>query len=463
MRNGEVSFWYTTIDPVVRRSALPGDLEVDIAIVGGGLTGLWTALYLARARPDARIAVLEREFCGFGASGRNGGWLSAEVAGNRSTYAAIAESRGRDGVVANQALTATMRSGVDEVLNQIDELGIECETIKSGVLRVARCDAQERRLRDQLEHLHQFGASDWEYLDGPALSERIRIAGGQAGMYSPQCARVNPAKLTCGVAEAVEAAGVTIYEGTTVTNVAPRTVQTDRGTLRSEVILMCLEGFTAELPGAHRQLLPMNSSMIVTDPLPESVWHDIGWSGAELLGETSHAYTYSQRTHDGRIALGGRGVPYRYGSGIDDNGRTHERTVASLISALRGLFPVTGDVGIAHAWCGVLGVSRDWSASIDFDPRTGIGSAAGYVGSGLTTTNVAGRTLRDLVVGDRTELTELPWVGHHSPTWEPEPLRWLGVASMHAAYRAADRRELASTSSRTNVIAKIADRVSGRA
>lgn len=461
MRNGDISYWHTTTGPADPRPPLPGDIDVDIAIVGGGLTGLWSAFYLAQRLPDARIVVLEREFCGFGASGRNGGWLSAEVPGNRVNYAAIAQSRGRDGLEANRRLTSTMQVAVDEVLTRIDDESIDCDAVKSGVLHVARCAAQDARLRDELDHDRHLGG-DWEFLDDTALRERIVVSQARSAMYSPHCARVNPAQLTRGVAAAVSRRGVEIFEGTTVTDIAPRHISTDRGVVRAESILICLEGFTVTLPHSRRRLLPMNSSMIVTEPLGDDLWEQIGWAGCELLGETAHAYTYSQRTADGRIALGGRGIPYRYGSGIDQRGHTQERTIASLVTALHTMFPATRSVDIAHAWCGVLGVSRDWTTSIDYHPATGIGWASGYVGSGLTMTNVAGRTLRDLVAGDRTELCDLPWVNHHSRSWEPEPLRWLGVASMYAAYRAADRRELASASPQTNLIARVADLVSGR-
>ena len=233
--------------------------------------------------------VLEKEFCGFGASGRNGGWLSAEVPGNRSHYADIATSRGRDGLEANRRLTATMRSGVDEVLARVAAEHIDCDAVKSGVLHISRCPAQESRLREELDAEHHFGASDWEYLDADALADRLSIRGAQAAMFSPQCARVNPMKLTRGVADAVERRGVTIHEDTAVVEISPRSVRTDRGTVRAETILVCLEGFTATMPGRHRTLLPLNSSMIVTEVLPEAMWDEIGWEGAELLGETAHA------------------------------------------------------------------------------------------------------------------------------------------------------------------------------
>lgn len=463
MRNGDVSFWQTQLAHEAGRPALTGDTDCDIAIVGGGLTGLWAAYYLRRARPDARIVVIESRFCGFGASGRNGGWLSAEVPGNRRRYAQLAAAAGHDGAAANRALTATLEQAVDEVLARIADEDISCDAVKSGVLFVARCRAQAERLRGHVEEERALGATGIEELTAAQLAERVSVAGAVAGSYSPHCARVQPAALTRGVARAVQASGVRIVEGTTATDIAPRRVATDHGTVRAETILICVEGFTTELAGSKRALLPMNSSMVVTEPLPESAWGEIGWSGAELMGEMAHAYTYAQRTADGRIALGGRGVPYRYGSGIDHDGRTQPRTASAIATALHERFPVTADIPIAHAWCGVLGVHRDWSASITYDPSTGIGAASGYVGSGLTTTNVAARTLRDLVLGDDTDLTRLPWVGHTARRWEFEPLRYLGVATMYAAYRSADARELRSDSARTDIIARVADRISGRA
>lgn len=461
MRNGDVSFWWSDL-PTPTRAPLPGGRSADVAIIGGGLTGLWTAYYLRRALPDASIALVEREFCGFGASGRNGGWLSAEVAGNRTRYHALAAARGRDGLTTNRRLTATMRAGVDEVLDRITVERIDCAAVKSGVTFVARCPAQHRRLRDMITHEKELGADDWQHLDATELNERVTIAGAVAGAHSPRCARVQPAALVHGLAEVVAASGVDIYEKTTATRIDPGTVHTDRGTVSASHILTCVEGFTPTLPGRRRSILPLNSSMIVTDPLPERVWDQIGWSRSEVLGEMAHAYTYAQRTADGRIALGGRGVPYRYGSGIDDRGRTQDATIAALTRALHDFFPAARDVPIAHSWCGVLGVTRDWSVTINYDRRSGLGSAAGYVGSGLTTTNVAARTLRDLVLGHDTDLTTLPWVDHQPRQWEPEPLRWIGTAAMYAAYRFADRRELSGTATRAHLVARVADRISGR-
>ena len=147
--------------------------------------------------------------------------------------------------------------------------------------------------------------------------------------------------------------------------------RTAAGDVRAPYIVRCTEGFTAGLPGQHRTLLPMNSSMIITGPLSDAAWTTIGWDGCETLGDEAHAYIYAQRTADGRIALGGRGIPYRYGSMLDHDGTIAASTVAQLGRILRRMFPVTAEAGLDHAWCGVLGVPRDWCATVMMDPRTG--------------------------------------------------------------------------------------------
>jgi glycine/D-amino acid oxidase-like deaminating enzyme len=239
-------------------------------------------------------------------------------------------------------------------------------------------------------------------------------------------------------------------------------------------VVRATEGFTATVAGAHRRLLPMNSSMVVTEPLPPSLWEALGWEGMETLRDGAHAYAYAQRTADGRIAIGGRGVPYRFGSRVDARGITPASTVEQLSGALRRLFPAVGEagVGIAHAWSGVLGVARDWCPAVVVERSSGGGTggedgglawAGGYVGDGVTTSYLAGLTLADLILGRETSRTVLPWVGHTSRAWEPEPFRWLGVRGIYGLYRAADRAEARRPAdSRTSRWALLADRISGR-
>lgn len=452
--NGGVSFWYQQIGLPQPRPPLPGDLDVDVCIVGGGLTGLWTAYYLKSARPDLSVVVLEREFCGYGASGRNGGWLSAEIAAPPSTYL---RTHGEAGV---RALHTEMRGALAEVLDVLRREGVDADVQSDGILFVARSRAQLDRLREQAVEERRWGAEVRE-LTASETAERIRVSGALGGLHVAGAARVQPAKLVQGIAAAVERLGVRLHEQTTVTAVRPGAAVTGRGTVRAAHVLRCLEGFSATLPGERRTWLPMNSAMVVTAPLPEQVRAAVGWDGAELLGDTAHAYVYGQRTADGRIAFGGRGVPYRFGSRPDVHGRTQPATVRALTGLLHDFFPATRAVPLEHAWCGVLGVPRDWSPTVHVDPRTGLGWAGGYVGSGLTTTNLAGRTLRDLVLGHDTALTRLPWTGRQVRRWEPEPLRWLGVHALYALYREADRRE-ARGLGRTSLLARTADRVAGR-
>jgi len=464
LRNGDVSFWYANTALPQRRPPLDGDTTADVAIVGGGFTGLWTAYYLKRARPDLDVLVVEREFCGFGASGRNGGWLSDHFTAPREQLAAV---HGRDAVL---GLQQAMRDALAEVLEVCARERIDADVVHHGVMQVARNPAQAARLRDYVAYERRWGYdsdADLVELTGAQVAERIRVAGASAGCWSPHCARVQPAKLVQGLSRAVERLGVRIAESTTVREVAPGIARTDRGEVTAGTVLTCLEGFTASLKGQRRTWLPLNSAIVVTAPLPEETWARIGWDGEELLGDMAHAYMYAQRTADGRIALGGRGVPYRFGSRTDRLGRTQPATIEQLTTLLHDFFPALAGAGglppvpVQHAWCGVLGVPRDWSATVRLDRATGLGIAGGYVGNGVTTSNLMGRTLAELTLGAETERTALPWVGRSARRWEPEPLRWIGANLVYALYRAADRREAASGSERTSVLAKAAGRLAG--
>lgn len=452
-RNGAVSHWFAERPPP--RPGLPGDRDADVCIVGAGYTGLWTAYYLAKADPSLRIAVLEARFAGFGASGRNGGWLSGLVPGDRRRMAAL---YGRDRVLAwQQALNAS----VDEVIEVADREGIDAGIVKGGTLHIARNRAQAARLAAEVAEERSWKVDDVAALTNAEATQRIRLDGVVSAYHNPHCARVQPAWLARGLACAVERLGVGIYEQSPATAIETGRVRTPLGTVTAPIVLRATEGFTSALPGLRRRWLPMNSSMIVTEPLSQHIWDAIGWRGRETLGDTAHGFFYAQRTVDDRIAIGGRSVPYRYGSRIDLDGQVPRRTIALLSAVLHTVLPQVRGVPIAHGWCGVLAVPRDWEATVTFERTTGLGWAGGYVGHGVTATNLAGRTLADLVLDRRSPLTELPWVGHRSRAWEPEPLRWLGVRGMYLAYKAADWHESRGRAS-TSPIAVLADKIAGR-
>ncbi|MYW67917.1 FAD-dependent oxidoreductase [Streptomyces sp. SID8379] len=461
--NGGISFWYAPSQDVGLpdvREPLPGDASADVVIVGGGYTGLWTAYYLKKAAPFLRITVLEQKFCGYGASGRNGGWLYNGIAG-RDRYAKL---HGHEAAVRlQQAMNAT----VTEVVDVARAESIDADIHQGGVLEVAYTPAQLARLKAFHEAELTYGEKDRTLHGARETAERVRVAGAVGSTWTPHGARLHPVKLVKGLAKAVEALGVTIHESTPVTEIKPKHAVTPYGTVRAPYVLRCTEGFTASLKGQRRTWLPMNSSMIATEPLTDEQWESIGWEGRETLGDMAHAYMYAQRTADGRIALGGRGYPYRYASKTDNDGRTQPQTIEALTAILTRFFPQLAGVGIDHAWSGVLGVPRDWCATVTLDRSTGLGWAGGYVGSGVATANLAARTLRDLVQQDSgqaggTDLTALPWVNHKVRKWEPEPFRWLGVHGMYATYYAADRRELTTHTADSSRLAKAADKVAGR-
>jgi glycine/D-amino acid oxidase-like deaminating enzyme len=432
------SFWLDSLpSSLAPRPALDRDIDVDVAIIGAGYTGLWTAYELARQDPTLRIAVLEAEIAGFGASGRNGGWCSALFAGSRET---TAKAHGRDAAVALQrALFAT----VDEVGAVTRTEQIDAHFRKGGTLELATSPVQVSRLRAQVEHERGwgFGEEDVRWLEPREAAARLNVAEVHGAVFTPHCARVHQARLARGLADAAERRGVAIYERTRVTEISPRRVATEGGRVKADVVVRATEGYTPRIAAHRRTLAPLYSLMIATAPLPPSFWADVGWNERETFSDGRHLIIYGQRTADDRIAFGGRGAPYHFGSRVRDGFDRNPATFAELAHVLTALFPALDGVEITHRWGGPLGVPRDWYSSVGFEPATGLAWAGGYVGDGVGTANLAGRTLADLVLRKDTELTRLPWVGHRSPPWEPEPLRWLGINAGLRLTAGLDRTE----------------------
>lgn len=458
-KNGGISFWYDDIGGIpAYRPALPGDLDVDVCIVGAGYTGLWTAYYLTELQPDLNIVIVDREFAGFGASGRNGGWLSGGFTWSRQNYL----DNGTRETVAD--MERMLLDTVDEVIRVAVIEGIDADIHRTDCLTYACSPAQMQRMRDSYDESIAAGvpASRLSVIGADEALSKIRVKNTRGALVEHGVARIQPAKLVRGLAEAVERRGVRIFEKTTVSDISKGCVQTNRGRITADKIVRATEGYTASLKGSAREWVPLNSAIVVTDPLPQSMWDDLGWDDCQLLGDASHAYCYAQRTRGGRIAMGGRGVPYRYGSGVDVQGQTQPETIRQLTDILARLLPQTRGIGLHQAWCGVLGVPRDWCASAGIDRDTGIAKAGGYVGIGVSTSNMAGQTLADLVLGRTTQRTSLPWVDRKVRRWEPEPFRWLGIHSMYWLYHLADRAEAKSNSARTSVLARLANKITGR-
>ena len=430
------SFWLddlvgSGIDTLAPRASLTADARFDVAIVGGGLTGLWTAFELAKADPSLRIAVLEREIAGFGASGRNGGWCSALFPRSSSS---LEREHGFDAAI---AMRRAMVDTVDEVGRVIEAEGIDCDFERGGTVVFARTDVQRRAARADVEEARRFDVDRPEYWDGRTVAARFGVTGRNEGdpaaTFDPACARVHPAKLVRGLANVVESLGVAIFERTEVVDWAAGRVRfrsvdgRDEGTMSARHVIIALEGYGSQLPRVRRRILPLYSLMIATEPLSDAVWDEIGVEHGQTFSDYRHLLIYGQRTADNRFAFGGRGARYHWGSAVDPAFERVDQVFDHLHHALADLFPAAGEARITHRWGGPLGVARDWHATASYNPKTGVGFAGGYVGDGLSTTNLAGRTLADLVLGRDTPLTRLPWANHRSPLWEPEPLRFAGA------------------------------------
>lgn len=439
-----VSLWWDTLpDPIRTRPGLPGDIDVDVAVVGAGYTGLWTARYLALADPGLRVVVLEAEVAGFGASGRNGGWCSALFAASDTK---LANEHGAD---AARRMRLAMQQTVDEVGRAEREEGIDCHFAKGGTVVAARDTAQVTRAQDEIAEARRFGGGedDLAWLDAGPAHERIGATRVLGATYTPHCAAIHPARLARGLAGALERRGVTIYEGTPVVEIRPGgggrrpEAVTTRGAVRADVVVRAIEAWTPTLPRDRRTLAPVYSLMIATEPLDDAFWKEAGLSSRETFSDHRHLIIYGQRTADGRIAFGGRGAPYHFGSAIRPSFDRDARVHGELHRALVDLFPAARDARVTHRWGGPLGVPRDWHSSVGLDRATGVAWAGGYVGDGVSTANLAGRTIADLVTGRESDLVTLPWVGHRWPDWEPEPLRWLGINAGLRGVQLADRSE----------------------
>ncbi len=452
-----LSMWHDTLvasgdDLLAPRPGLDGDTEADVCVVGAGYTGLWTAYWLLVADPTLRVVVLEAEVAGFGASGRNGGWCSALFP------ASVEALTARHGRPAALAMRRAMNETVDSVGRTVTAEGIDAHWRQGGTVVLARTPVQLDRARALVaaDAAHE-GVDGLVLLDADEARARVGASRVLGGTYLPHCARVHPARLARGLARAVERRGGVLHEGSPVLAVhpgaagstgrsggsasVPARAVTARGTVRARHVVIATEAWTARLPGRRRAVAPVYSLMVATEPLPASFWATAGLAAGETFSDHRHLVIYGQRTADDRLAFGGRGAPYHAGSKVAPRFDRDERVFAGLRSTLVDLVPALRGHAFTHAWGGPLGVPRDWHAGVGLDRGTGLAWAGGYVGDGVGTSHLAGRTLADLVLGRDTELTRLPWVGHRSRPWEPEPLRWLGINAGLRAMTAADAEE----------------------
>ena len=421
-----VSLWSDTLpDELTGQlgAQLPGDTSADIVIVGAGYTGLWSAYYLLQQDPTLRVVILEAQHAGFGASGRNGGWASAlfpvslaALARQSSRDAAIRQKRAMNGVVAEIGEVAARENW------QVD-------WHQGGTITLARTPLQWQDAQQEVADLRAwgFGEEDLALLGRDEALARVNATDVHGATFTPHCAAMHPGRLVQHLARTVVARGAVVHEHTPVTRIEPGAAHTPYGIVRAEVIIRATEAYTRTLAGHRRTLAPVYSLMIATEPLSDDLLDEIGMADRPTFSDGRHLIIYGQRTADGRLAFGGRGAPYHFGSRISPSQDVNHAVHTAIRQSLVALFPSLASTAITHEWGGPIGIARDWWASCGFDRGTGLAWAGGYVGDGVGTSNLAGRTLADLITDRQSDLVTLPWVGHRSRRWEVEPLRWLGT------------------------------------
>ena len=421
----------------------------DIVIVGAGYSGLWTAHHLLDASPSLSIAVLDAQQPGFGASGRNGGWCSAFAP--MSLEAVAAQSSTSSAIDLQKALSFS----IDEIANFVVASHIDCDWRKGGTLSFASNQPQLQRIHESIAMARKFGFDEQfvEFLTQDQANERVRTHSSLGASYSPHCAVVHPAKLVDGLVNTLLERGVQFFGSTHVVEIEPHQVRalTSQGSvsITGKWVIRATEGFTARMKQYRRQVAPLYSYMIATEPLSKSQWDDIGWSNRETVSDGRNLVIYAQRTADDRIAFGGRGAPYKFASRIGAQFDYNTQIHSLIESSMRTMFPAIGNSAITHKWGGALGVHRDWFTTAQIDHRTNIASLGGYVGDGVAFSYVAAREVARSIQGS-FENKPLPIVNHTSRRWEPEPFRFIGINTMLRLTEKADETE--QKKSRTNRI-----------
>lgn len=403
----EASVWWSS---TTHPTFTPGELyrQWDVVIVGGGYSGMWTAHHLLNSLPDLSIAILEAHQVGSGASGRNGGWASALYPIEDSALAKHASAQ----------RIADLHSELEKSIDEIGQFAAQSQEdiafIKSGSLTVARSNAQFKRIKKGLLPRESI-------LDKDQTLMKIKMSDTVGASFNPDCATINPTQLVVALAKSLAQRGVHIFENTFADLSSDGVVKVAGKAIESKFVVRAIEAYHEK----NREQIPIYSLMIATEPLPDEFWNKYGLDNRSTFHENRHLVTYAQRTADNRIAMGGRGAPYKWGSARSDKSERHEKIHEQLRETAIQWFPELKNYSFTHAWGGAVTVKRDWAPYLQWDGR--FGAFGGYVGDGVTLSYLAANSMADLIIGKNTVRASLPYVGWNSAKWEPEPLRWLGV------------------------------------
>lgn len=416
---------------------LDGSTMVDVAVVGGGFCGLSTAYYLKRAEPSLRVAVLEDKVVGYGASGRNAGFAMTLMG---FTLSLTALRFGKE--KAKQAHDFAHRA-VDHIGQMVDAHGIDCEYEKTGLLTVALNPAQEKRLQDEIELAEKIGIRGLRWIKRADLSAEVRSPTYFGARHEDQCALINPAKYVRGLKDAAIEAGVEVYERTPASSLhtdATLRVDTPRGIVEAEKVVLATNAFSGRFPQLRNKQFPVFTYIILTEPLSDAQLADIGWGARQGIEDARNMIHYYRLTTDNRILFGGSDARYYFRGALDRD--LNPAVFRRLKRDLRRTFPSLREARIEHQWGGPVSVTADFFPAMGYagkDRR--IAYALGCVGHGVAMMNMAGQVLRDLVLEQQTELTDLFFVNRSIIPLPPEPLRFAVAEAIRGGLRAQDAWE----------------------
>ena len=409
------AWWLEDAPPDPAAPPLEGELECDVAIVGGGYTGLWTALQLKEREPALDVAVLEAEFCGFGPSGRNGGFLE-------SFWPALARLRGRVGD--EGALTVARAS--TGVFAAVRALGEDVWLRESGMMTVSTAPSQDAAVDDAVQAAAALGVPEEAVpLSAEEVRRRCSSPRFRRGVLFPSAGTVQPAALVRALRRAALARGVRLYEGTRATRIADSLVETPGGRVRAPDVVLATNVWMTGWRGSGRRLTNFGSYAVLTEPAPDAL-AEIGWTAGEAIVDGRMFVHYFRTTADGRVLMGSGSGPIGFGGRVDRRFTHDVASAARAEQGLRVLLPALGALRVERAWGGPVDVSSDHLPFFGTVPGARIHFGAGYSGNGVGPSWLGGQILASLVLGADDEWSRLPLTTRRVPSFPPEPLRRLG-------------------------------------
>jgi glycine/D-amino acid oxidase-like deaminating enzyme len=428
-RASEGNFWAESRERREAAPALSGDVAVDVAVIGAGYTGLAAAYHLKCAEPGLDVAILEAETAGYGASGRNAGFVMTLFG---ASVALMKSLHGKERVKAAHQYMVDAIAGLEAT---IAEHGIACDYERSGFLRVATAPSYVARIQKEIELFHSLGIDDMQWLDAKTVAARVRSPTFLGGCWEPGCGLLNPVKWADALRRLATAKGARLYEGTRVARVAREggrfRLATARGTVTADKVVLATNGYTHLMPGLASKQVPAFAYIVVTEPLSAAQLAAIGWAGREGVEDARNFMHFYRLTPDNRILAGGGPglVPFA--------GRMHHdaspKAWAHLERFIATTFPSLKGIRIAHRWGGAFSVTSDSTPQVGTLYGGGAAYSIGCTGHGVAMTHMNGRILRDLVLGRKTALTDLWFVNRRSFPIPPEPLRWAAAKAVTTA------------------------------